>query len=54
MVNKQNERLWLKWNTILKSIQHIKFEYVGTEDKEIIEDMITYIKKLMETLEKNE
>lgn len=53
-MNKQNEKLWLKWNTILKNIQHLKFNYVGTEDKEIIEDMIIYIKKLMETLEKSE
>jgi len=53
-VKKKNEKLWLKWNSILKNIQHVKFDYVGTEDKEIIEDMILYIKKLMEKLEKNE
>lgn len=53
-MKKKNEKLWLKWNSILKNIQHVKFDYVGTEDKEIIEDMILYIKKLMEKLEKNE
>ena len=51
-MKKMNERLWLKWNTVLKQIQHLKFNYVGTEDKEIIEDMILYIKTLLEKLEK--
>ena len=51
-MKKENEKLWLKWNSVLRSIQHIKFDYAGTEEKEVIEDMIKYIKKLMETLEK--
>jgi hypothetical protein len=51
-VKKMNERLWLKWNTVLKQIQHLRFNYVGTDDKEIIEDMISYIKTLLEKLEK--
>lgn len=54
MVKKQNQKLWLKWNTVLKKIQHLKFDYAGTEDKEIIEDMIQYIKILMVRLEKDE
>lgn len=51
-MKKMNERLWLKWNTVLKQIQHLRFNYVGTDDKEIIEDMISYIKTLLEKLEK--
>mgnify|MGYP003627234384 CR=1 FL=1 len=51
-MKKMNERLWLKWNTVLKQIQHLRFNYVGTEDKEVIEDMISYIKTLLEKLEK--
>ena len=54
MVNQQNQKLWLKWSTVLKKIQHLKFDYAGTEDKAIIEDMIRYIKILMERLEKDE
>jgi len=53
-VNQQNQKLWLKWNSVLKKIQHLKFDYAGTEDKVIIEDMIQYIKILMERLEKDE
>ena len=51
-MNKENERLWLKWNTVLKQIQHLKFNYIATEDREIIEDMILYIKTLLEKLNK--
>ena len=51
MVKEQNEKTWLKWNTVLKNIQHLKFEYSGTEEKDVIEDMITYIKILMKKLE---
>tara|TARA_R110002153_G_scaffold57169_1_gene157326 strand:+ start:3071 stop:3235 length:165 start_codon:yes stop_codon:yes gene_type:complete len=54
MVNQQNQKLWLKWNTVLKKTQHLKFSYAGTKDKEIIEDMIQYIKILMERLKKDE
>lgn len=54
MVNKQNQKLWLKWSTVLKKIQHLRFEYAGTQDREIIEDMIQYIKLLMKRLEKDE
>lgn len=54
MVNKQNQKLWLKWSTVLKKIQHLRFEYAGTQDREIIEDMIQYIKILMRRLEKDE
>jgi|TARA_R110000868_G_scaffold397712_2_gene670525 hypothetical protein len=54
MMNLQNQKLWLKWNTILKKIQHLRFDYVGTEDKEIIEDMIQYIKVLMKRIKKDE
>jgi len=54
MVKKQNQKLWLKWNTVLKKTQHLKYNYAGTEDNEIIEDMIRYIKVLMERLEKDE
>jgi hypothetical protein len=54
MVDKQNQKLWLKWNTVLKKIQHLRFEYAGTQDREIIEDMIQYIKLLMKRLEKDE
>lgn len=53
-MNQQNQKLWLKWNSVLKKIQHLKFDYAGTEDKVIIEDMIQYIKILMERLEKDE
>ena len=53
-MNRQNQKLWLKWSTVLKKIQHLKFDYAGTKDKEIIEDMIRYIKILMERLEKDE
>ena len=54
MVNKQNQKLWLKWNAVLKKIQNLRFNYAGTEDKAIIEDMIQYIKILMKRLEKDE
>ena len=47
----QNQQLWLKWNRVLKQIQHLKFSYAGTEDKEIIEDMIIYIKTLLRKIE---
>ena len=53
-VNKENQKLWLKWNTVLKQMQHLKFHYVGTPDKEVIEDMISYIKSLLKNLEKDE
>ena len=53
-MKKQNERLWLKINKIKRDLQHIKFSYAGTEDKEIIEDMIEYLKVLIDRLEKNE
>jgi hypothetical protein len=53
-VKQQNQKLWLKWSNVLKKIQHLKFDYVGTEDKVIIDDMIQYIKILMERLEKDE
>ena len=53
-MDKQNQKLWLKWNTVLKKIQHLRFEYAGTQDREIIEDMIQYIKLLMKRLEKDE
>ena len=33
---------------------HIKWSYVGTKEKEVIEDMIKYLKKLMDDLENNE
>ena len=45
------QKLWLKWNTIYKQILHIKWQYVGTNEKEVIEDMASYIKKLMDELE---
>ncbi len=50
-LNEHDQRLWLKWNTIYKQILHIKWQYVGTEEKEVIEDMASYIKKLMDGLE---
>ena len=53
-MNDHDQRLWLKWNTILKKLLHIKWSYAGTEEKEVIEDMISYIKKLMNELENNE
>lgn len=53
-MKKENERLWLKLNKVKREIQHIKYHYAGTKDKDIIEDMITYIKVLMEKLEKDE
>lgn len=53
-MNKENQKLWLKWNTVLKQIQHLKFNYVGTPDKKVIEDMISYIKSLLKNLEKDE
>lgn len=54
MVNQQDQKLWLKWDSVLKKIQHLKFDYTGTEDRAIIEDMIQYIKILMERLKKDE
>ena len=33
------QKLWLKWNTIYKQVLHIKWQYVGTKEKEVIEDM---------------
>ena len=36
-VNDHNQKLWLKWNTIYKKLQHIKWSYVGTDEKEVIE-----------------
>lgn len=53
-MKKDNERLWLKLNKIKKEIQHIRFYYAGTDDKEIIQDMISYLNSLIERLEKNE
>ncbi len=50
-LNEHDQRLWLKWNTIYKQILHIKWQYVGTKEKEVIEDMASYIKKLMDELE---
>ena len=50
----ENQKLWLKWNKVLKQIQHIKYSYVGTPEKEVIDDMIIYIKSLLKNLEKDE
>ena len=50
-VNDHDQKLWLKWNTIYKKLQHIKWSYVGTDEKEVIDDMISYVKKLMDELE---
>jgi len=50
-VTEYEQKLWLKWNTIYKQVLHIKWQYVGTKEKEVIEDMATYIKKLMDELE---
>ena len=50
----EDQRLWLRWNKVLKDIQHLKFHYYGTPDKEVIEDMISYIKSLLKNLEKDE
>tara|TARA_Y100001938_G_scaffold111898_1_gene153216 strand:- start:5654 stop:5809 length:156 start_codon:yes stop_codon:yes gene_type:complete len=51
-VNDYEQKLWLKWNKIYKQLLHIKWQYAGTDEKEVIEDMISYIKKLMNELEK--
>ena len=53
-MKQENQKRWLKWNSVLKQIQHLKFSYVGTPDKEIIDDMVSYIKTLLEKLEKDE
>ena len=53
-MKEENQKLWLKWDRVLKQIQHIKFSYVGTPDKKAIEDMISYIKSLLKNLEKDE
>ena len=50
-MNDYEQKLWLKWNKIYKLLLHIKWQYVGTKEKEVIEDMISYIKKLMDELE---
>jgi hypothetical protein len=50
-VTDHEQKLWLKWNTIYKQVLHIKWQYVGTKEKEVIEDMALYIKKLMDELE---
>jgi len=53
-MDSKDQRLWLDWDRIHKMMAHAKWHYVGTEDKEIIEDMIKYVKILKERLEKNE
>ncbi len=50
-MNDHEQKLWLKWNKIYKQILHIKWQYVGTKEKEAIEDMALYIKRLMDELE---
>ena len=53
-MNNQNQRLWLKLDKIYKLTAHLKWSYAGTEDKEIIEDMMRYLQTLKERLEKDE
>ncbi len=53
-MNAHDQRLWLKIDKIYKLVAHLKWSYVGTEDREIIEDMMKYLKVLKERLEKNE
>ena len=50
-VTDHEQKLCLKCNTIYKQVLHIKWQYVGTKEKEVIEDMALYIKKLMDELE---
>lgn len=54
MVKREDQKLWLKLNKVYKQMLHIKWSYVGTKEKEVIEDMIKYLKKLMDDLENNE
>jgi len=53
-MNDHEQKLWLKWDKVLKQVQHIKWSYAGTPEKEVIEDMISYIKSLLKNLEKDE
>lgn len=54
MVKKEDQRLWLKLNKVYLQILHIKWSYAGTKEKEVIEDMAKYLKKLMDDLEQDE
>jgi hypothetical protein len=53
-MNDREQKLWLKWNSIYKRLHHIKYDYVGKREKENIDDIISYIKKLMDELQENE
>ena len=50
----QDSKLWLKIDKIHKLLAHLKWSYAGTEDKEIIEDMIKYIMVLKNKIEKKD
>ena len=53
-MNPKDQRLWLDLDKVHKIMARAKWHYVGTEDKEIIEDLVKYVKILKERLEKNE
>ena len=53
-MNPKEQRLWLDLDKVHKIMARAKWHYVGTEDKEKIEDLVKYVKILKERLEKDE
>ena len=49
-MNPKDQRLWLDLDKVHKIMARAKWHYVGTEDKEIIEDLVRYVKILKKRL----
>ena len=53
-MDSKDQRLWLDLDRVHKIMARVKWHYVGTEDKEIIEDLVRYVKILKKRLEDDE